>query len=212
MIPSSLVTARCPCSCQGPWTRWPSRKGLLNPKHSTILRSFPPATARGAGNRARVPGLAGDQPEILSAGNTTLPLPGLSPTTQNRCKGLAGIRKSFVCEVEAALRARGSCEKGKWDTPGAGGTRPCGGRGTTPPVKPDPAFWSGPELNNARSPSHAMCRVGGMLCLAFPISGSAPWRSPLPALPPAAPSCESLNKAGENQAQAVQFADDLCTC
>lgn len=51
--------------------------------------------------------------------------------------------------------------------------------------------------------------------------GCCAWRShpqlgavevPSACIPPAAPSCESLNKARENQAQAVQFADDLCTC
>lgn len=45
--------------------------------------------------------LAGDQPEILSDGNRILLFPALSPVTQSRCKGLAQIRKSFVCEVEA---------------------------------------------------------------------------------------------------------------
>lgn len=187
-------------------------RDLLNPNHSTIPCSFLPATTRSAGNCARVPGLAGDQPEILSAGNTLLLFPDLSPVTQSRCKGLAGIRKSFVCEVEATLRARGTCEKGKWNTPGAGETWLCGGSATTPAVEPDLAFWSGPELNNACSPSYTVCTAGGVLCPALPGSGSAPWRSLLPAPPPAAPSCESLNKARENQAQAVQFADDLCTC
>lgn len=110
-----------------------------------------------------------------------------------------------MCEVEATLRARGTCEKGKRDTPAAGETRLCGGRATLPAVKPDLTFWSVPELNNARSPSCTVCTVGGMLRL-------APCGSLLPAPPPAAPSCESLNKARENQAQAVQFADDLCTC
>lgn len=45
--------------------------------------------------------LAGDQPEILSDGNRILLFPDASSVTQSICKGLAEIRKPFVCEVEA---------------------------------------------------------------------------------------------------------------
>lgn len=86
---------------------------------------------RRAGNCAPVPGLAGDQPEILSAGNTLLLFPDLSPVTQSRCKGLAEIRKSFVCEVEATLvpeepvgRENGT-PLGQ-ERPGSAGERPLG--------------------------------------------------------------------------------------
>lgn len=57
-----------------------------------------PAITYGVGNCSWVPRLAREQPEILHNGNRILLFPDL---TQSRCKGLAEIRKCFVCEVEA---------------------------------------------------------------------------------------------------------------